>query len=315
MHSLLDHDQIAALWAGVVSDLEIARQEVTDHSALGERPDENVVLRMLSVLRGLRESTEQHQLIERIFRGSGSPVRALNRLEATIVASETMASHLQSMEPGGAVRKAGQARPIDQELAVSRRLAIKRAFDICGALLSLVLLAPLLFLTALATKLESPGPILFRQIRRGLGGRNFVIWKFRTMSVLEDGSVIVQAARRDQRVTKIGRLLRRSSIDELPQLLNVLKGEMSLVGPRPHALAHEAHFESLVEEYSNRYLFRPYITGWAQVNGCRGETSTLDALERRLELDLYYINNWSLGLDLKIIFKALVTSISDRNAF
>jgi undecaprenyl-phosphate galactose phosphotransferase/putative colanic acid biosynthesis UDP-glucose lipid carrier transferase len=219
------------------------------------------------------------------------------------------------MDRSGALLKAGEDHLGTQERSISRRLFLKRAFDIIGAFLLLVVLAPPFILAAIATKLDSPGPILFSQRRRGFGGRTFACWKFRTMSVLEDGEgVITQAIRLDQRVTRIGRFLRRTSIDELPQLFNVLKGDMSLVGPRPHALAHDAHFETLVEQYSNRYLFRPGITGWAQVNGFRGETATVDALERRLELDLFYVNNWSIGLDIRIILKTLTTLVTDRNA-
>jgi lipopolysaccharide/colanic/teichoic acid biosynthesis glycosyltransferase len=146
-------------------------------------------------------------------------------------------------------------------------------------------------MVALAVRLDSRGPILFRQNRNGFNGRPFRIYKFRSMTVMEDGAVVTQAKRDDARVTRVGRFLRRSSLDELPQLLNVLKGDMSLVGPRPHALAHDDHYSGLLAEYAFRHHVKPGITGWAQVNGFRGETPTIDLMKRRIDLDLQYIAN------------------------
>jgi Undecaprenyl-phosphate glucose phosphotransferase len=182
---------------------------------------------------------------------------------------------------------------------------LKRLVDLMLASIALLLFAPLLLLVSLLIKLDSRGPILFIQTRNGFSGRPFRIFKFRSMTVTEDGPVIRQATRNDKRVTRVGRLLRMTSIDELPQLLNVLLGDMSLVGPRPHAFAHDTEFEKLIASYAFRHHVKPGITGWAQVNGQRGETPTVDLMERRVELDLWYINNWNLWLDLKILVRTL----------
>ena len=179
--------------------------------------------------------------------------------------------------------------------------AIKRALDVAIAVAALFVLAPLLLLTSLVIKLDSPGPVIFRQRRCGFDNREFVILKFRTMSVLEDDGPIVQAKRDDERVTRIGRMLRRTSIDELPQLINVVRGDMSLVGPRPHAIAHDDEFKARIGNYALRHHVKPGVTGAAQVMGLRGETSRLSQMEQRLERDLWYIDHWSLTLDLKIM--------------
>ena len=170
-------------------------------------------------------------------------------------------------------------------------------------------------LTALAIKLDGDGPIIFLQHRKGFNGRQFVMFKFRTMTVQENGDVITQATRNDPRVTRIGKLLRAASIDELPQLLNVLRGEMSLVGPRPHALAHDNYFENLLQDYAFRHHVKPGMTGWSQVNGLRGATPSVDLIARRVKMDLWYINNWSLWLDIQILIKTLFEVLRKRNAF
>lgn len=193
--------------------------------------------------------------------------------------------------------------------------AAKRTLDLLGAGVALFLLSPLFAAAAIAVKLDSAGPILFKQQRCGFNGRAFTIWKFRTMSVLEDGSSVVQARRLDKRVTRVGRWLRRTSVDELPQLLNVLQGSMSLVGPRPHALAHENQFDKSVRNYAFRRRVKPGLTGWAQVHGCRGETPTTEAIERRVEYDLWYIDNWDLRLDLAILLRTPIEVLRARNAF
>jgi undecaprenyl-phosphate galactose phosphotransferase/putative colanic acid biosynthesis UDP-glucose lipid carrier transferase len=180
--------------------------------------------------------------------------------------------------------------------------SLKRAFDIALSSLALLCLAPLLLMTALMVKLDSAGPVLFLQTRCGFDNRPFKIWKFRTMTVTEDGPIIRQALRHDDRVTRVGRVLRRTSVDELPQLVNVLRGEMSLIGPRPHALAHDEEYGRQIADYAFRHHVRPGLTGYAQVCGYRGETKTLEQMRKRIEHDLWYINNWSFGLDLKIIF-------------
>jgi putative colanic acid biosynthesis UDP-glucose lipid carrier transferase len=194
-------------------------------------------------------------------------------------------------------------------------LAAKRTFDIAVATLCLLAMAPLLLAISLAVWIESPGPILFRQTRGGFNGRAFQILKFRTMRVQEDGPTITQATSCDCRVTGIGRWLRRSSVDELPQLVNVLRGDMSLVGPRPHALVHDVQYSSLLSSYPYRHHVKPGITGWAQVSGFRGETPTIDLMKRRVELDLWYITNWSFWLDLQILFWTVLEICRGRNAF
>jgi len=192
--------------------------------------------------------------------------------------------------------------------------AAKRCIDVLFAGLGLTVLLPLLAIVAIAIKLDSPGPILFRQQRCGFNGRCFHIRKFRTMSVLEDGASIVQAQFADKRVTPLGRWLRRTSIDELPQLLDVLDGNMSLVGPRPHALTHDNQFDKIVRKYGFRCRVKPGLTGWAQVNGCRGPTPTAASIERRVEYDLWYIDNWSLWLDFRILLQTPIEILRGRNA-
>jgi undecaprenyl-phosphate galactose phosphotransferase/putative colanic acid biosynthesis UDP-glucose lipid carrier transferase len=186
---------------------------------------------------------------------------------------------------------------------------IKRCFDTIGATAVLLLLSPLMLLTALLIKLDSHGPVLFFQTRNGFNGRTFRIVKFRSMHVLEDGNAFRQATRGDPRVTRLGRWLRRANIDELPQLFNVLKGDMSLVGPRPHAVAHNNEYDKLISNYALRNHVKPGITGWAQVNGYRGETPTTDLMERRVASDLWYIRNWSMWLDIRILFRTLILGL------
>jgi putative colanic acid biosynthesis UDP-glucose lipid carrier transferase len=186
----------------------------------------------------------------------------------------------------------------------------KEMLDRSFALVALLALAPLLLLVALAIRLDSPGPVLYRQQRHGLNGRIFNVLKFRSMRIdrCDDGASgsVQQARRHDPRITRVGKWLRRTSLDELPQLLNVLAGEMSLVGPRPHAVAHNRFYAPLIENYWDRHAVKPGITGWAQVNGLRGETDTLDKMAARVACDLEYIQNWSLRLDLAILLRTLV---------
>ena len=192
---------------------------------------------------------------------------------------------------------------------------VKRTMDIALASLALLFFLPVMMLTALAIKLDSPGPAIFRQNRNGFNGRKFVIFKFRTMTVQENGSAVVAATRDDPRVTSLGRLLRSTSIDELPQLLNVLKGDMSLIGPRPHALAHDSYFENILGDYAFRHHVKPGITGWAQCNGSRGSMASIEHISERVKLDLWYINNWSLWLDIQILIKTVFEVLRKRNAY
>jgi Undecaprenyl-phosphate glucose phosphotransferase len=191
----------------------------------------------------------------------------------------------------------------------------KRLLDITVAAISLILLAPLLLMAAIAIKIESSGPVIFRQRRHGFNGRSFVIYKLRTMKVLEEGAAVVQATKKDPRVTRVGRFLRQTSIDELPQLLNVLQGHMSIVGPRPHALVHDYEYGSMIANYAFRHHVKPGITGWAQVQGYRGGTPQLVLMEQRVALDLWYIDNWSLTLDIYIVLKTFFELIRPRNAY
>jgi exopolysaccharide biosynthesis polyprenyl glycosylphosphotransferase len=190
----------------------------------------------------------------------------------------------------------------------------KRVFDVVVALLALIVLAPVFVLFAALIKGDSAGPVFFRQRRRGYNHREFSIYKFRTMTTLDDGDHVKQACRNDPRVTRVGRVLRRWNLDELPQLLNVLKGEMSIVGPRPHAVAHDRFFETRIDRYARRLNVKPGITGWAQVNGFRGETDTDEKMSQRVAHDLHYIDNWSLAFDLYIIVLTVTSPRAFANA-
>ena len=194
-------------------------------------------------------------------------------------------------------------------------MATKRVLDIVGAALGLLLLWPVFAVVALMIKLETPGPIFFRQERVGRGGRSFRIYKFRSMVVAPEHGGIALTVRADPRITRVGMFLRRSKLDELPQLINVLVGDMSIVGPRPHAVAHNEQYSRLIDEYLARHRVKPGITGWAQVNGLRGETETLEKMEQRVRYDLYYIENWSLAFDMRIILRTLFVGFSHPNAY
>ncbi len=188
------------------------------------------------------------------------------------------------------------------------RELIKRTTDFVLAVMILLLIWPVMLAIGIGVKLTSPGPMIFKQRRYGLDGDEIVVYKFRTMRVCEDGATIVQATRDDDRITPFGRFLRRTSLDELPQLLNVLEGKMSIVGPRPHAIAHNEMYRKVIKGYMIRHKVRPGITGWAQVNGFRGETASLDKMRARVEYDLDYLRNWSLVLDFWIIFRTILSS-------
>ena len=192
---------------------------------------------------------------------------------------------------------------------------VKRISDIVLACFILLLISPVLAAIAIGVKMTSPGPILFRQRRYGLDGKEIVVYKFRSMTVQDDGAVVMQATRNDQRVTPFGGFLRRTSLDELPQFINVLQGRMSIVGPRPHAVAHNETYRKLIKGYMVRHKVKPGITGWAQVNGYRGETETVEKMQKRIEFDLEYLRNWSIGLDLWIIVKTVAVVLKDRNAY
>lgn len=191
---------------------------------------------------------------------------------------------------------------------------LKRAFDLVVAAIALVSLSPLLVAIAVAIKLDSPGPVFFRQKRYGFNQQPFGVFKFRSMRA-DSNAAFLQATRNDSRITRFGAILRRTNLDELPQLINVLRGEMSLVGPRPHAMAHDRSFERRIALYARRHNVKPGITGWAQVNGYRGETQTDLAMEQRIACDLYYIDNWSIWFDIQIMIQTIVSRRAYQNAF
>ena len=192
---------------------------------------------------------------------------------------------------------------------------LKRLVDVALSLAAVAILWPVLALIASAVRLSSPGPILFKQKRSGLNGEEITVYKFRSMTVCEDGPVIAQATKNDQRITRVGRFLRKTSLDELPQIFNVLEGKMSFVGPRPHAVAHNEQYRKLISGYMIRHKVRPGITGWAQVNGFRGETDTVEKMRMRVQYDLDYLRSWSLWLDVKIICKTALSIFRDQNAY
>lgn len=203
----------------------------------------------------------------------------------------------------------------DTPLNASYARAIKRIEDISLSIIILILITPLLIGIAIAVKLTSPGAVIFKQKRYGLNGKEIKVYKFRSMTTMDNGECIKQATKNDARITQVGAFLRKTSLDELPQFINVIQGKMSIVGPRPHACAHNEEYRKLVPKYMQRHLVKPGITGWAQVNGWRGETDTLEKMEKRIEYDLHYINNWSLWLDIKIIILTIFKGFIGSNAY
>ena len=204
---------------------------------------------------------------------------------------------------------------VDSPVSALRRIP-KEIFDRAFAAVTLIALAPLFAIVACAVKLSSPGPVFFKQKRKGVDGNEFVIYKFRSMRMhTDEAGKITQATKHDKRVTAVGRFLRRTSIDELPQFINVLKGEMSVVGPRPHAVEHDEYYKDLVQNYMYRYRIKPGITGWAQVNGLRGETDRVEKMADRVACDLYYMLNWSFWFDVKIVLMTLSRGLVSPNAY
>ena len=224
------------------------------------------------------------------------------------VLSRTTRARSPASEPAGSVLSELQRSRIAESWA-------KRALDIAGASAALLLFLPLLITIAMAVRLESSGPIIFKQRRTGHRGRIFTIYKFRTMTVTEDYDAVKQATRNDARVTEVGALLRKLSLDELPQFLNILKGDMSIVGPRPHALAHDAQYGEQIATYADRFRAKPGLTGLAQVNGLRGEIQELRCMRERVAADNLYIESWSLGLDIAILAKTTLIIFSDPQAY
>jgi putative colanic acid biosynthesis UDP-glucose lipid carrier transferase len=192
---------------------------------------------------------------------------------------------------------------------------VKRASDIILSCILLVPIAPVMAAVAIGVKLSSPGPIIFKQRRNGLDGDEILVYKFRSMRVMENGAKVTQATRGDPRITPFGAFIRKTSLDELPQFINVLQGRMSIVGPRPHAVAHNEQYRSIIDAYQLRHKVKPGITGWAQVNGCRGETDVIEKMEARVAYDIEYLRNWSLTMDLRIIARTVKLTVFDRNAY
>jgi putative colanic acid biosynthesis UDP-glucose lipid carrier transferase len=192
---------------------------------------------------------------------------------------------------------------------------IKRLEDIILSILILAFISPVLILISIFVKLSSPGPVIFKQKRYGIDGKGIAVWKFRSMVVMENDDKVVQAKKGDARVTTLGGFLRRTSLDELPQFINVLKGDMSIVGPRPHAVVHNEQYRKMISGYMLRHKMKPGITGWAQINGWRGETDTLEKMEKRVEFDLEYIHNWTLWFDIKIIFMTIFKGFVNKSAY
>ena len=282
--------------------------------AAGAAAQEQLVARTFAVARTCRQG-------EIFLHFSSVPRERLAALEralsilprAVYVIPEPQTASLVRCKPrsiGGYVAVEVQREPLGRAERVC-----KRAMDVVLASALLVLLAPSLLLIAIAIRLDSAGPVFFRQVRNGYRGEPFRIFKFRTMYVIEDGPVVRQARRGDSRVTRIGRLLRKTSLDELPQLLNVVLGDMSLVGPRPHAQAHDDFYARAIENYEVRQHVKPGLTGWAQVNGLRGETQDLEAMYRRIEYDLWYALNASILFDCEILFRTVAEIFRQRNAY
>ncbi|HDZ1682386.1 TPA: undecaprenyl-phosphate glucose phosphotransferase, partial [Klebsiella pneumoniae] len=194
-------------------------------------------------------------------------------------------------------------------------MVFKRLEDIIVSSLILILISPILLVIATAVKTTSKGPVIFRQVRYGMDGKPIKVWKFRSMTVMENDDKVIQATKNDIRVTKVGKFLRSTSLDELPQFFNVLFGQMSVVGPRPHAVSHNEQYRSLIQGYMLRHKVKPGITGLAQINGWRGETDTLEKMEKRIEYDLLYIRGWSIWLDLKIIFLTVFKGFINKSAY
>ena len=203
----------------------------------------------------------------------------------------------------------------DTPLSSRSNKLIKRLEDIVLATVALVIFSPIMIITAIAVKLSSPGPVLFKQVRHGLSGKEIKVYKFRSMTTQDNGDVVQQATKGDARITKVGQLIRKTSLDELPQLLNVLKGDMSMVGPRPHARAHNEEYRKQIPSYMLRHLAKPGITGYAQVLGYRGETDTLEKMQKRVDADLFYVSNWTIWFDIKILVQTVFVGFINKNAY
>ncbi len=271
----------------------------------------------LAALERAARNGEIDDIVIAVPRASRENMDKLARRLSSLPVSISICPNIHWLDhTGGAVTHVGSARV----LSLYRRPlegwggVLKTLEDFILGLILLVVASPLLLMISAAIKLQSKGPVLFVQQRHGFNNAVFRIYKFRTMTVAEDGDVVTQAQAGDARITPLGKFLRRYSLDELPQLFNVIRGNMSLVGPRPHALAHNHQYAQLIENYSGRHKVKPGITGWAQVNGYRGETSENELMEQRVNYDLAYIDNWSLWFDFKILLMTVLAVVFPKNA-
>lgn len=312
VHGFLSNPSLAIHFAGLFDDRHDASRTDLDGPALTGRLDDLVEAaragRIDQIIIALPQSADER---------TQQIARRLEQLPVSLHVVTHIASDLIDEGPAHTVSSLGPVGLLDvkpKPLADWSRF-VKEAEDrILGPIL-LVIALPLMALIALAIRIDSPGPAIFRQRRRGLNHQTIDMFKFRTMHVMEDGAEVKQATRDDPRVTRVGRILRRWSLDELPQLFNVVRGDMSLVGPRPHAVAHDDEYGELIHRYANRHQVKPGITGLAQINGFRGETTTTDAMRQRLEQDLEYVGRWSLWLDLKILALTLLRGWSGKSAY
>jgi Undecaprenyl-phosphate glucose phosphotransferase len=311
MMSLEGHDLLAMLGTGEVSRFSLA--EAAD-AALQQSSDYEI---LNSVTSFVRKNNSSEILLAMSWQDSARIDFLRQQFKLLPVSVKLLPdSRIRALTN---YASSGRQRVLSIEiqrapLSITERF-VKRLVDIILASFALILFAPMMALTALAIKLDGPGPVIFRQNRKGFNGQQFVMFKFRTMTVQENGDTIKQATRDDTRVTSIGKLLRAASIDELPQLVNVLRGDMSLIGPRPHALAHDNYFEKVLQDYAFRHHVKPGMTGWAQVHGLRGATPTVDVISSRVKMDLWYINNWTLWLDIQILVKTVFEVMRKRNAY
>ena len=241
----------------------------------------------------------------------------INLLSDTTVDVYVVPAFMLSDVMHGRLTHIGQidALSIFESPYLGSKILLKRFEDIVVSLIAIILLSPVYILIAITLKLTSPGPVLFKQSRYGLRGETISVLKFRSMTVMESDGKVKQATREDKRVTAFGAFLRRNSLDELPQFFNVLMGDMSVVGPRPHAVSHNEEYRKLIQFYMLRHHVKPGITGWAQVSGWRGETDTLDKMQKRVEFDLYYILQWSIWFDLKILMLTILTCLKNANTY
>jgi Undecaprenyl-phosphate glucose phosphotransferase len=295
-----------------VKTFELAREEIASPGVASSLRAKLADVITLARTEGIEDiyllmRWQNHRVIDKILDGL-----AVLPISVHLVPDETAARFLNY--PVSHVGETWTAKLRRTPLTRAELLA-KRFFDLALATAGLIALLPLMIVTAALIKLDSRGPIFFLQKRNGFNGQTFDIFKFRTMHVLEDGPSIKQATRNDPRVTRLGRWLRRSSVDELPQLFNVIRGEMSLVGPRPHATSHNSEYEKLIANYAFRHHVKPGLTGWAQITGFRGETRDVEQMRQRVEHDLWYINNWSPWLDLRIVLQTVIVALRQETAY